>query len=307
MSFKKIKRDVHSIFLHCSASDQSSHDDISIMKKWHVEDNGWSDVGYHFFITKNGDIQEGRNIEKIPIAQKGHNTGSIAICCHGLKKDKFTQKQMDSVKALCKAITDAYTKKIRIRGHREVSSKECPVYDYKKVLGLDDKGYYSESEVLIGPMPAPKIEPPPFEFWKAPVRSGSKAKTIKLMDKNELVLPLQNILCDLDIQCSKDGVFGQQTKTAVQTFQKRSALSADGIVGPATIDSMFSSRRLVLKPSHKGTDVKVLQLLLAMHGRRLIHDGVFGQATRLALQAVQRSLQLAADGVFGPKSRAAMT
>ena len=107
ITFQPPSRDVHSIFVHCSASDVASHDDISVIRRWHVVDNGWSHVGYHFFINKNGDIQEGCALDQIPIAQKGHNNGSIAICVHGLKKSLFTKQQMDSGKKFCKAITDS--------------------------------------------------------------------------------------------------------------------------------------------------------------------------------------------------------
>ena len=69
---------------------------------------GWSDVGYHYFITKAGEIQEGRPVRRVPAAQRGHNPGSIAICCHGLKIEKFTNKQYNAVYYLCRAIKDAY-------------------------------------------------------------------------------------------------------------------------------------------------------------------------------------------------------
>ena len=303
--FIKPKRKVSAIFLHCSASDNSAHDDVSVMKTWHVEDNGWSDVGYHFFINKNGNIQEGRSIEKIPIAQKGYNTGSIAICCHGLKKDKFTQKQMDSVKTLCGSIVNAFTDKIRIRGHREVSNKSCPVFDYKKVLGLDEKGYFVETGSPVAANPPQKVELPGINIKE--INKGLKLRVIKIFDKNTSVLALQSILCQLGIQCSRDGVFGQQTKDAVKKIQKRYSLKIDGIVGGKTVDKMFSTATPVLKINDTGTDVFVLQLLLAMHGKSLIHDGVFGRGTKLALESVQRLLKLKNDGVFGPKSRKAMT
>lgn len=145
ITFTPPKRFVQSVFLHCSASDNPSHDDIKVIREWHVMGNKWKDVGYHFFIKKDGTVQKGRSLEEIPAAQLHFNVGSIAICVGGLKN--FSKEQMKSLKELCTAIRDAYkisnpSRQIRFRGHREVDpGRECPVFDYIKVLNLDVKGF----------------------------------------------------------------------------------------------------------------------------------------------------------------------
>lgn len=139
--FQKPNRTVFVIFIHCSASDNPDHDDVEVMRQWHME-KGWSDVGYHYFIKKDGTLQKGRDLERIPAAQKNYNTGSIAICLHGLDKDKFTPAQFHTLLDLCDAINEAYPGGIQIRGHCEVNPhKTCPVFDYKEVLGLNEKGF----------------------------------------------------------------------------------------------------------------------------------------------------------------------
>ena len=138
MIYEKPIREVHKVFIHCSASDNPAHNDISVIKDWHVDGNGWSDVGYHYFITKEGYIQKGRPLERVPAAQKGHNTYSIAICLHGL--ENFTDNQFDSLVALCERIALAHCCNVTFHGHCEVSNKACPVFDYKQVLNLDDEG-----------------------------------------------------------------------------------------------------------------------------------------------------------------------
>lgn len=139
--FKKPKRTVDKVFLHCSASDKPSHDDIQVIRNWHVDGNGWSDVGYHFFIKKNGQVQAGRDLERIPAAQAGYNEGTIAICLHGLLKENFTASQAVSLIELCNEINDAYKGDITFHGHKEVSNKDCPVIDYKRILNLNKSGY----------------------------------------------------------------------------------------------------------------------------------------------------------------------
>lgn len=141
IDFTAPKRPVTRVFLHCSASDNPAHDDVSVMRQWHMSPpNNWADVGYHFFIKKDGTVQPGRDLEMTPAAQAPHNTATIAICAHGLLIDKFTDVQLAAVKGLCEAINRAYDGKVTFHGHREVANKTCPVFDYKALLGLDDRG-----------------------------------------------------------------------------------------------------------------------------------------------------------------------
>lgn len=138
--WKAPKRAVSRVFLHCSASDNPKHDDVSVMDSWHKQ-RGWSGVGYHYFITKAGVIQPGRPLESTPAAQGGHNAGTIAICLHGLAADRFTAAQFESLRALCRAIATGLGRgRVTFHGHREVAAKACPVFDYKAVLKLDRLG-----------------------------------------------------------------------------------------------------------------------------------------------------------------------
>ena len=147
MQYKKPRRWVNKLFIHCSASDNPDHDDVSVMRRWHKA-RGWSDVGYHFFIKKDGTIQEGRSVERIPAANRNDkkipgfsgNAGTLTACLHGLKEDKFTEAQFDSLRSLCKSYHDIYKGNITFHGHREIAYKSCPVFDYKKVLNLSKSG-----------------------------------------------------------------------------------------------------------------------------------------------------------------------
>ncbi len=137
VGFQKPQRKISKVFIHCSDSDNQTHDNIQTMREWHIA-RGFDDVGYHYFIRKSGQIENGRPIENVPAAQEGHNTGSIAICVSGSKE--YTNQSMEALKMLCIAINKAYNGKITFHGHCEVSSKTCPVFDYKRVLKLNN-GY----------------------------------------------------------------------------------------------------------------------------------------------------------------------
>lgn len=136
--FKAPKRLVNRVFIHCSASDNPDHDNVRTMRDWHRAGNGWSDVGYHFYVRKSGLLEPGRDLEKIPAAQSGHNLCSIAICLGGLKH--FTEEQFSTLRRLCHQIHDELPL-VTFHGHCEVNpGKTCPVFDYRAVLGLNAKG-----------------------------------------------------------------------------------------------------------------------------------------------------------------------
>lgn len=135
--YKKPLRNIQTVFIHCSASDNPNHDNAQTMESWHKA-RGFAEIGYNIFIRKDGSAQMGRAFDKIPAAQKGHNTGSIAICCHGLDIKKFTDAQRSSLNAFCSAINKVHGGSLMFKGHRDVEpNKTCPVFDYSKWLSLD--------------------------------------------------------------------------------------------------------------------------------------------------------------------------
>jgi N-acetyl-anhydromuramyl-L-alanine amidase AmpD len=220
---------VDRVFLHCSASDNPAHDDVEVMRDWHVNGNGWSDVGYHFFVKKDGTVQAGRPLSRTPAAQARHNAGTIAICCHGLAEEKFTQTQYEAVIALCKEIDEAYAHEITFHGHREVSAKSCPVFPYKTVLGLDENG-----AMRFTPNPNPGSGTP----RTVVSTTATELPILRITARGASVRVLQQRLNAKGQNVTVDGIFGQQTLAAVKDFQRAEGLGVDGIVGPVTWDAL---------------------------------------------------------------------
>jgi hypothetical protein len=148
--FEAPKRRADRVFIHCSATDAASGVDgdnrrvemvgeemVKVVRHWHRQ-RKFSDVGYHFLIDKEGSVMDGRSLEKTPAAQRGHNTGTIAIMVHGLHD--FKHASLDALKELCHEINLAYSGRVSFHGHCEVSAKSCPVFDYQELLGLDRFG-----------------------------------------------------------------------------------------------------------------------------------------------------------------------
>lgn len=219
MSFYRPERVVDKVYLHCSASDHSAHDDIEVIRKWHTQTNGWSDIGYHYFIRKSGRVEAGRNLEHTPAAQGGHNRGTIAICLHGLKAENFTSKQFRALSKLCREINAAYEQQLTFHGHSEVSNKTCPVFDYRTVLGLDNDGLMVRAHSTGRP---------------AAIAPETTYPILRTTSSGPAVAHLQQLLKSSGYRLSVDGAFGQQTAEAVRRFQEKEGLTVDGIVGAIT-------------------------------------------------------------------------
>ena len=43
-------RQITKIIVHCTATPEGREVDVDEIRKWHVDERGWSDVGYHFHI-----------------------------------------------------------------------------------------------------------------------------------------------------------------------------------------------------------------------------------------------------------------
>lgn len=226
-AFAPPRRAVHTLFVHCSASDRPEHDDVAVMRDWHVNGNGWSDVGYHYYVKRDGTIQPARPLEKTPAAQgDGHNAGTIAICFGGLTKSKFTTEQFRAGAAMVRAISEAYGDrgvKIRVRGHREVYPKECPVFDYRRAFGLDAAGY-------------PTVAPDASVQGADPVAADNVPGDLYLMVRNkaESVKALQRALNAAGAALDPDGVFGRLTFEALGAWQSAHGLAVTGIADENT-------------------------------------------------------------------------
>jgi hypothetical protein len=117
-------RPIDTIVFHCSASDDPNADDISVIRSWHLA-RGFKDVGYHFFIKKDGTIQEGRPLDRIGAHVAGHNTNTVGVCFHGV--NNFTKEQMKAIHIVIANIEAAVGKKLKLSSHRDYTRlKTCP-------------------------------------------------------------------------------------------------------------------------------------------------------------------------------------
>lgn len=128
-------RVITQIKIHCADTPNGVYFDRSDIYQWHVNENGWKDIGYHYIVLLDGTVEKGRPITQNPAGVKGYNTGSIDICYIGGMDnvDTRTPEQKESIKSLLSFLRLTFGEKLPVYGHRDFTDKKyCPSYDAKK-------------------------------------------------------------------------------------------------------------------------------------------------------------------------------
>lgn len=138
--------------------------------------------------------------------------------------------------------------------------------------------------------------------------------------KGEDVKNAQKALISKGFSCGSrgaDGQYGDDTVTAVRSFQKQSELTIDGIVGEDTCSALggtwkaWSLSRLLKRtsPLVRGEDVKQVQAALIEAGYpcgKQGADGQYGDETEKAVKSFQKARGLKVDGIVGKNTCTAL-
>lgn len=136
-SLPKSKRKITEIIVHCSATAEGKDFTIADITRWHKQ-RGFSTIGYHYVVYRDGSVHNGRDIDVSGAHCTGHNANSIGVCYIGgcaadnlTPKDTRTSAQKESLLKLLKKLRTLYPK-AKIHGHRDFANKACPSFDATK-------------------------------------------------------------------------------------------------------------------------------------------------------------------------------
>ena len=136
------KRNIKELIVHCSATPEGKDYSVDTIRQWHLQ-RGFSDIGYHYVIYRDGSIHIGRDESIIGAHCTGHNTNSIGVCYIGgcasdckMPKDTRTLQQKESLLSLLKTLKVKYPN-AKIYPHYKFAAKACPSFnaeeEYKNI------------------------------------------------------------------------------------------------------------------------------------------------------------------------------
>jgi Negative regulator of beta-lactamase expression len=140
---------INRIVIHCSATKSTVDYFPSQLLADHLQ-RGFSDCGYHFYITKDGTVHPMRPLKTPGAHAQGYNAHSIGICyeggldTHGNASDTRTPAQKQALSTLVNQLTTTYPICF-LTGHRDLSpdldgdgivephewTKICPCFEVK--------------------------------------------------------------------------------------------------------------------------------------------------------------------------------
>jgi hypothetical protein len=144
----KARYPVTEIILHCADTrpewmvGRPVAEKVAEIRRWHVEQRGWRDIGYHWVIDRDGAVAPGRAETEIGAHVEGHNAGTIGICLlggYGAKADDLFEKNYTATqKATAMKLIGAIKGQTAIRkvsGHNDYAAKACPGFRVATCLG----------------------------------------------------------------------------------------------------------------------------------------------------------------------------
>lgn len=163
-------RDIIGIILHCSATrpdwfhGKTTAEKVAEIRRWHMEDRGWKDIGYHYLIDRDGALVTGRPLDQTGAHVIGNNVGTIGVCLiggHGSSvtdefSDNFTPEQERALRSLLDDLQKQFGK-VPVTGHNQYAAKACPGFEAPK--WFEGPSVILPSIAMPEPMPAPEPTP----------------------------------------------------------------------------------------------------------------------------------------------------
>jgi len=119
------------IVVHHSLTNDGTVKDWPAIRRYHMQENGWADIGYHYGVEETPDgvaIMAGRRLGTLGAHTKGHNS-MIGICVAGnYDLGPAPEDHLHALVHLVLALLGEYTSMTPddIHRHSEYAQKSCP-------------------------------------------------------------------------------------------------------------------------------------------------------------------------------------
>jgi N-acetylmuramoyl-L-alanine amidase len=159
-----VTRRINEINVHCSATrpdwfaGKTAAAKVKEIKRWHVEQNGWGDIGYHYLIDRDGEIVEGRPVQRTGAFEPKVNATAIGVCLLGgygaaatdVFEKHFTPEQDAALRTLIEQLQDEQPGIAKVTGHNDYSSKGCPGFKVDRWLAHKPPRTFAQSGTAVG-------------------------------------------------------------------------------------------------------------------------------------------------------------
>lgn len=247
------------IFVHNSGT--SVLQAVEIIHNYH-KNIGYSGIGYHYYIRKDGKIYKGRPDEMVGAHAQGDkaNYDSVGICFEGdFNKETMGETQKQAGIELVDYLKKKYNV-TKVQKHSEVNNTSCPGKNFPF------------NDIVAG---------------VATVKPAGKIAEVQSYLKNKYGFSIVI-----------DNVFGNQTKAFLtKALQKEIKVVVDGIFGNQT-----KSKCPTIKKTTSGNIQYLIQAMLICKGYNLTCDGIYGNETEKVVKEFQKAKGIVQDGITGPQT-----
>jgi len=158
-------RTITEINVHCSATrpewmqNRSGPEKVAEIRRWHTEQNGWRDIGYHWIIDRDGMVYTGRRESSPGAFEPQVNARGVGICLIGgfgssandAFEQHYTHEQGEALRELIEQIKDRHIGVKKVTGHNDYSPKACPGFKVARWLdGKQPQRAFVQSGTAIG-------------------------------------------------------------------------------------------------------------------------------------------------------------
>lgn len=197
----RLKSGMRHVVIHHTADGNASPEAIH---RWHIA-RGWSGIGYHFVIDKDGVVYRGRPYWARGAHCDGSNNATGVVLVGDFTTTSPTDKQVMALRSLLFFLT-AKEGSLTIKRHCDLNPTSCPGRYFPWPINISsDENIHKQRMPLL--------------------KRGMSGRAVSV---------LQTELNERGFRVDVDGKFGAQTEAAVKRFQKKCNMRVDGVVGRKT-------------------------------------------------------------------------